>query len=109
MLSIAAIIFVLFSVALPGFIASKNLLSLLQSVSILGVLTRGVDVGAISEIHSLIRSLADEGLAVLLISSYLPEIMSLSDRILVARLGRVVEEFVPGRATDDDIMYAAVH
>ena len=71
--------------------------------------TRGVDVGAISEIHALIRNLADEGLAVLLISSYLPEIMGLSDRILVARLGRVVEEFVPGQATEDDIMYAAVH
>jgi simple sugar transport system ATP-binding protein len=71
--------------------------------------TRGVDVGAIAEIHTLIRNLADEGLAVLLISSYLPEIMSLSDRILVARLGRVVEEFVPGQATEDDIMYAAVH
>ena len=50
--------------------------------------TRGVDVGAIAEIHQFINSLADEGLAVVVISSYLPEIMNLSDRILVSRQGR---------------------
>ena len=55
--------------------------------------TRGVDVGAISEIHQLINRLADEGKAVVVISSYLPEVMSLSDRILVQRMGKVVEEF----------------
>jgi ABC-type sugar transport system ATPase subunit len=47
--------------------------------------TRGVDVGAIAEIHQIINSLADDGLAVVVISSYLPEIMNLSDRILVCR------------------------
>ncbi|KWT66090.1 MULTISPECIES: sugar ABC transporter ATP-binding protein [unclassified Variovorax] len=71
--------------------------------------TRGVDVGAIAEIHQLIHSLADEGIAVLVISSYLPEILTLSDRILVTRQGRVVEEFAPEAATEDRIMYAAVH
>jgi simple sugar transport system ATP-binding protein len=71
--------------------------------------TRGVDVGAIGEIHQFINRLADEGLAVIMISSYLPEIMNLSDRILVCRQGRVVEEFVPGEATEEKIMYAAVH
>ena len=71
--------------------------------------TRGVDVGAIAEIHQLIHSLADEGIAVLVISSYLPEILALSDRILVTRQGRVVEEFAPEAATEDRIMYAAVH
>src|SRR6516162_1867016 len=50
--------------------------------------TRGVDVGAIVEIHQLINRLADEGFAVVVISSYLPEIMALSDRILVARQAR---------------------
>ena len=59
--------------------------------------TRGVDVGAIAEIHQLINKLADEGLAVVVISSYLPEIMNLSDRILVCRQGRIVEEFSPER------------
>jgi simple sugar transport system ATP-binding protein len=71
--------------------------------------TRGVDVGAIAEIHQLIHQLADQGLAVMVISSYLPEVLSLSDRILVMRQGRVVEEFSPGQAREDRIMYAAVH
>ncbi|TIT63925.1 MAG: sugar ABC transporter ATP-binding protein [Mesorhizobium sp.] len=71
--------------------------------------TRGVDVGAIAEIHQIINRLADEGLAVVVISSYLPEIMNLSDRILVCRQGRIVEEFSPAEATEERIMYAAVH
>jgi simple sugar transport system ATP-binding protein len=71
--------------------------------------TRGVDVGAIAEIHQLINKLADEGLAVVVISSYLPEIMNLSDRILVCRQGRIVEEFSPSAATEEKIMYAGVH
>ncbi len=70
--------------------------------------TRGVDVGAIAEIHQLINKLADEGMAVIVISSYLPEILNLSDRILVFRAGRVVEEFEPG-TKEETIMYAAVH
>ena len=71
--------------------------------------TRGVDVGAIAEIHAVINELADSGLPVVMISSYLPEILSLSDRILVSRLGRVVEEFSIEEATEEKIMYAAVH
>jgi simple sugar transport system ATP-binding protein len=71
--------------------------------------TRGVDVGAIAEIHHLINNLADEGLAVVVISSYLPEIMNLSDRILVCRQGRIVEEISPSEASEEKIMYAAVH
>ncbi|MFA7437268.1 sugar ABC transporter ATP-binding protein [Castellaniella sp.] len=71
--------------------------------------TRGVDVGAIAEIHQLINELADSGLAVLVISSYLPEIFTLSDRVLVSREGRVVEEFTRENATEERIMYAAVH
>ncbi len=71
--------------------------------------TRGVDVGAIAEIHHFISELADQGLAVVVISSYLPEIMNLSDRILVCRQGRIVEELTPADATEERIMYAAVH
>jgi ABC-type sugar transport system ATPase subunit len=71
--------------------------------------TRGVDVGAIAEIHQLINRLADEGKAVVVISSYLPEIMALSDRVLVARQGKVVEEFSALEATEEKIMYAAIH
>ncbi len=71
--------------------------------------TRGVDVGAIAEIHDIINRLADEGKAVVVISSYLPEVMQLSDRLLVARQGKIVEEFMPGEATEKTLMYAAVH
>ena len=71
--------------------------------------TRGVDVGAIAEIHQLVNRLADEGKAIVVISSYLPEVMALSDRILVMRQGKVVEEFSALEATEEKIMYAAVH
>jgi len=71
--------------------------------------TRGVDVGAIAEIHQLINRLADEGMAVVVISSYLPEVINLSDRILVSQKGRIVEEFSPLNVTEEKIMYAAVH
>jgi simple sugar transport system ATP-binding protein len=71
--------------------------------------TRGVDVNAITEIHQLINRLADEGKAVVVISSYLPEVMALSDRILVCRMGKVVEEFSALEATEEKIMYAAIH
>ena len=63
--------------------------------------TRGVDVGAIAEIHHLTSTLAEEGLAVVVISSYLREILSLSDCILVSRQGRIVEELSPGEATPE--------
>ena len=59
--------------------------------------------------HELINRLADEGRAVVVISSYLPEIMALSDRILVTRQGKVVEEFSALEATEERIVYAAIH
>jgi ABC-type sugar transport system ATPase subunit len=71
--------------------------------------TRGVDVGAIVEIHELINRLADEGKAVVVISSYLPEVLALSDRILVARAGKVVDEFSGAEATEEKVMYAAIY
>jgi ABC-type sugar transport system ATPase subunit len=71
--------------------------------------TRGVDVGAIVEIHQLINRLADEGLAVVVISSYLPEVMAVADRILIAKRGKIVEEIRASEATEERIMYAAVH
>lgn len=71
--------------------------------------TRGVDVGAIVEIHAFVNELADAGIAVIVISSYLPEILTLSDRILVARQGKIVEEMDRRTASEEAIMYAAVH
>ena len=70
--------------------------------------TRGVDVGAIVDIHQLIRSLADQGKAVVVISSYMPEVMALADRILVSHQGKIVEEF-SNSVTEKEIMYAAIH
>jgi ABC-type sugar transport system ATPase subunit len=71
--------------------------------------TRGVDVSAIPQIHAAIRNLASEQKAVIVISSYLPEIVAISDRILVARGGRIVEEIARSDATEEKIMYAAIH
>ena len=71
--------------------------------------TRGVDVGAIPEIHAAIRKQAEEGKAVLVISSYLPEILSVSDRILVTRMGRIAAEIDAAEADEQKIMYAAIH
>ncbi len=84
-------------------------LTRMPKVAILDEPTRGVDVGAIEEIHALVRELADAGVAVVVISSYLPEILAVSDRILVARAGRIVAEFDTAEATEEKIMFAAVH
>lgn len=70
--------------------------------------TRGVDVGAIPQIHAVIRQLADTGKAVVVISSYLPEVIAVSDRILVVREGEIVLELPGATATPDDIINAAL-
>jgi len=70
--------------------------------------TRGVDVGAKVEIYSLINKLAESGQAIVLVSSYLPEALAMSDRVLVMRRGAIVAEFKHGEATQEDIMFAAM-
>ena len=65
--------------------------------------TRGVDVGAKAEIHRLLSELAQQGLAILMISSELPEIMGMSDRILVMREGRIVAQYSRKDATQENI------
>ncbi|ARQ67679.1 sugar ABC transporter ATP-binding protein [Streptomyces marincola] len=62
--------------------------------------TRGVDVGARAELYALIRRLADDGVAVLLVSSEIPEVLGLADRVLVLREGRVVHT-APARELDE--------
>ena len=66
--------------------------------------TSGVDVGAKLEIHRLLRSLAERGVCVILISSDLSEVFALSDRILVMRQGRIVNEVAVGEATQEGIL-----
>ena len=69
--------------------------------------TRGIDVGAKAEIHRLMSTLAQQGLAVLMISSELPEIMGMSDRILVMREGTLVAE-LPREGTTQEMIAAAM-
>ncbi|UCC52271.1 MAG: sugar ABC transporter ATP-binding protein [Anaerolineaceae bacterium] len=82
-------------------------LTLKPRVLMLDEPTRGVDVGAKAEIHALMRDLARQGVAVLMISSDLPEVLGVSDRILVMHEGRVTGEFDRDEATQDIIMHAA--
>ena len=76
-------------------------------VLILDEPTQGVDVGAKSEIHKIIRRLAKDGLAVLMISSDLPEILGMSDRIAVMRDGTIAA-MLPGKSAALDVMAAAL-
>lgn len=70
--------------------------------------TNGVDIGAKSEIHQILRKLASEGTAIIVISSELPEVLSVSDRILVMRKGKIVGEFENKDVTQEMIMGKAV-
>jgi ABC-type sugar transport system ATPase subunit len=72
-------------------------------VLILDEPTRGIDVGSKSEIHRLISRLAKQGLAVILISSEMPEIMAISDRIIVVRNGGLAGEFQQGTVTQEEL------
>ncbi len=68
--------------------------------------TRGIDVGAKAGIHELIRKLARQGMAVLMISSELPEVIGMSDRIIVLRNGEIAGE-LPAGSSESDIMFLA--
>jgi rhamnose transport system ATP-binding protein len=69
--------------------------------------TRGIDIATKAEVHALLVQLAREGVAVLMISSELPEVLLISDRILVMREGRVTAEFDRAGANEEEIMAAA--
>jgi D-xylose transport system ATP-binding protein len=69
--------------------------------------TRGIDVGAKAEIYRLINDLASQGLAIVMASSELPEILGMSDRILVMNEGRLAGEFMTSEATQENLMAAA--
>jgi rhamnose transport system ATP-binding protein len=88
-------------VSLARWLATKPKLLILDEP------TQGVDVGAKSEIHKIIRQLAKEGLAVLMISSDLPEILGMSDRIAVMR-GGTIAAMLPGKSNAHTVMTAAL-
>ena len=69
--------------------------------------TRGIDVGAKSEIHRLMSGLAKEGKAILMVSSEMPEILGMSDRVLVMSGGRITAEFSRAEATQERVLEAA--
>ncbi|GAA4299813.1 sugar ABC transporter ATP-binding protein [Klenkia terrae] len=69
--------------------------------------TRGIDVGTKSEVHRLMSSLAAEGLAVVMVSSELPEVLGMADRVLVMHEGRLVADIPRSRADEDSVMLAA--
>ena len=83
-------------------------LALRPKVLILDEPTRGVDVGAKAEIYHLINDLAADGLAILIISSELPEILALSDRVLVMKSGRITGELNRDEANEERILALAV-
>lgn len=69
--------------------------------------TRGVDIGAKKEIYDIMNRLAQDGVAILMISSELPEVLGMSDRVLVMHEGRITGEFTREEATQEMIMRAA--
>ncbi|HVO19450.1 MAG TPA: sugar ABC transporter ATP-binding protein [Anaeromyxobacter sp.] len=71
--------------------------------------TRGIDVGAKSEVHALMSRLAQQGLAIVMISSELPEVLGMSDRVLVMSRGQVVASFDRAAATPDAVGAAMTH
>ncbi|MCM4083487.1 sugar ABC transporter ATP-binding protein [Paractinoplanes hotanensis] len=70
--------------------------------------TRGIDVGTKAEVHRLMSSLAADGLAVVMVSSELPEVLGMADRILVLREGRIAASLSRAEATEESVMYAAM-
>ncbi|MFH8252637.1 sugar ABC transporter ATP-binding protein [Microbacterium sp. B2969] len=69
--------------------------------------TRGIDVGTKAEVHRLLSQLAQRGIAILMISSELPEVLGMADRVLVMREGRLTGEFTREEATPEAVMFAA--
>ncbi|MBE2893759.1 ribose ABC transporter ATP-binding protein RbsA [Spirabiliibacterium falconis] len=78
------------------------------NVLILDEPTRGVDVGAKKEIYQLINQFKDQGLSIILVSSEMPEVLGMSDRILVMHEGRITGEFTRQQATQEALLAAAI-
>ena len=81
-------------------------LSMHPEVLIVDEPTRGIDVGSKSEIHNLIRDLAAQGYAVIVISSEMPEVLHVSDRIVAMHHGRITREFTSDEVTEDSLIQA---
>jgi rhamnose transport system ATP-binding protein len=82
-------------------------LSTRPSVLIVDEPTRGIDVGTKAEVHRLLSELASEGVAVLMVSSELPEVLGMADRVLVMHEGHLVADIPRDRADEETVMFAA--
>jgi rhamnose transport system ATP-binding protein len=71
--------------------------------------TRGIDVGTKAEVHRMMSELAGQGLGILMISSELPEVLGMADRVLVMREGRITAELDRKDANSESVMFAATH
>jgi rhamnose transport system ATP-binding protein len=69
--------------------------------------TRGIDIATKAEVHRLLSDLARDGVAVLMVSSELPEVLGMADRVLVMHEGRLVDDIARERASEESVMYAA--
>jgi len=83
-------------------------LAMAPKVLIVDEPTRGIDIGTKAEVHRLMSALAAEGVAVVMVSSELPEVLAMADRVLVMREGRIVAEIPRAEATEDSVMFAAM-
>lgn len=81
-------------------------LSMAPRVLIVDEPTRGIDVGSKSEIHNLIRALAAQGYAIIVISSEMPEVLRVSDRVIAMFHGRIMREFSATEVTEDNLVQA---
>lgn len=77
------------------------------AILILDEPTRGIDIGAKAEVHRIISELAAQGLAIILISSELPEVLAMADRVMVMHEGRVTGTFDRAEASQENVMFAA--
>ncbi|MCE8468109.1 ATP-binding cassette domain-containing protein [Rhodovulum sulfidophilum] len=90
-----------------GRVALARMLSVNPRVVFLDEPTRGVDVGAKSEIHAILRELCDQGVGIVVISSELPELIGLSDRIVVLHEGEMTGELGSDEMTEEAIIHLA--
>jgi ABC-type sugar transport system ATPase subunit len=89
-------------------VAIAKWLAIKPDVLILDEPTRGIDVGAKAEVHKIIADLADAGVSVIMISSELPEVLHVADRILVMHEGRLTADIPRDQANEEVLMKAAV-
>jgi len=69
--------------------------------------TRGIDIGAKAEVHTLLGKMAEEGMSIIVVSSDLPEILAISDRVIVLKEGKISGELTRENATQESVMLAA--